>query len=384
MNKKNVIIIRNANSYDFGGGERFPVFLASELLKLGYEPLIVSRSPKLLVFARDNKVKAVNGWWWQRQNWSGKNALLFPVYIVWQLLLTVWYFVLFMRKKPDVIHIQSKDDFISATIAGKILGKRIVWTDHADLKHIFMNVHIWNKNPVGKLVYWTAKHADAITLVSESERELVRKNLAVNDPILEKLHIIYNGIVDVSSKYKSKHNSKTFTFCTVSRMVTYKGIKEMIDAFVKLSGEYPNIKLIMVGDGPEEEKFEGMAKKYKNIEFLGYQSDPLGYMGDSDVYLHATYHEGFSVSLIEASMMNCPIIATAVGGNLEIIQDHQTGLLVPFKDVDALYDAMKELYNDKRLHDKLAKNAREQYVKRFQFDQIVKDEFIPLYEGGKK
>jgi len=45
---------------------------------------------------------------------------------------------------------------------------------------------------------------------------------------------------------------------------------------------------------------------------------------------------------------------------------------------------MKTLYNDKKLRDKLAKNAREQYVKRFQFDQIVKDEFIPLYEGGKK
>jgi len=382
--KKHVIIIRNANSYDFGGGERFPVFLAVELVKLGYKPLVISRSPKLLAFANNNEIKTVRGWWWQRQNWSGRFALLFPIYFIWQIVLMIWYFILFIQKSPDVIHIQSKDDFISATIAGKLLGKKVIWTDHADLKHIFMNVQVWNKNPVGKLVYWAAKHADVITLVSESERVLVSKNLAVNDPVLKKLHIIYNGIADVSSKYKSEHNNKTFTFCTVSRMVTYKGIKEIIDAFVKLSSECPNIKLVMIGDGPEEEKFKRMVSEYKNIELLGYQSDPLGYIGKANVYLHATYHEGFSVSLIEASMMNCPIIATAVGGNLEIIKDRQTGLLVPVRDVEALYETMKTLYNDKKLRDKLAKNAREQYVKRFQFDQIVKDEFIPLYEGGKK
>jgi len=358
--------------------------MATELSKLGLGTLVISRSPKLIAFARNNGIGVIRGWWWSRQNWSGKFALLFPIYFLWQFVLTAWYIVIFIRKKPNVVHIQSKDDFISATIAGKILGKRIVWTDHADLKHIFMNVHVWNKNPVGKLVYWAAKYADAIALVSESERELVSKNLTVNDPVLNKLHIIYNGIADVSSKYKSECNDKAFTFCTVSRMVTYKGIKEMIDAFIKLSVDYPDVKLVMIGDGPEEEKFKKIASKHRNIEMLGYQSDPLQYIANSDVYLHATYHEGFSVSLVEAGMMSCPIIATAVGGNLEIIKDRQTGLLVPVRDVEALYEAMKTLYNDKKLRDKLAKNAREQYVKRFQFDQIIKDEFIPLYEGGKK
>lgn len=384
MNKKRILIIRNAKSYDFGGGERFPVFLAVELSKLDFEPLIISRSRKLLAFADSNNIETIHGWWWQRQNWSGKSALLFPVYLVWQLLLMIWYINLFVHNKPDIIHIQSKDDFIAATIAGKFLRKRVIWTDHADLKHVWRNIGIWYKNPVGKLVYLAAKFADVITVVSNSELRLVGNNLNKDNHIRKKMHVIYNGVEDVSSKYENNDHKGQFVFCTVSRLVTDKGIKEIIEAFNILSTEHPKLGLEIIGDGPEEEKFKKIAKDSKNINFRGYQKDPLEYIASSDVYLHATYHEGFSVSLVEASMMKVPIIATAVGGNLEIIHDNQTGLLAPVKDVNALYEAMKLLYKDDKLRQKLANNARIQYEKNFQFDQIVKEKFIPIYEGDNK
>ena len=70
--------------------------------------------------------------------------------------------------------------------------------------------------------------------------------------------------------------------------------------------------------------------------------------------------------------------------NVEIIKDYETGLLIPSKDTDALYRAMKLLYTDEKLRDKLAKNAREQYLEKFQFNKIVKEKFIPLYEGNRK
>jgi glycosyltransferase involved in cell wall biosynthesis len=79
-------------------------------------------------------------------------------------------------------------------------------------------------------------------------------------------------------------------------------------------------------------------------------------------------------------MMKKPIIATAVGGNLEIIHDHDTGLLVSPQDVESLYTAMKLLYEDATLRDQLASNARSQYEQRFVFDTIVKERFMTLYE----
>ena len=106
-------------------------------------------------------------------------------------------------------------------------------------------------------------------------------------------------------------------------------------------------------------------------------------MANADIFIHPTYHEGFSVALVEAGMMSLPIIATAVGGNVEIIENEETGLLVQPKSSDELLGAMKELYENKALREKLAKNTRAQYVAKFQFNTIVKESFIPLYGDEK-
>ena len=82
-------------------------------------------------------------------------------------------------------------------------------------------------------------------------------------------------------------------------------------------------------------------------------------------------------------MMSLPIIATNVGGNKEIITNNKTGLLVPVKDSDALYEAMLRIYKDKELSKTIGSGARLQFVKKFQFDQIVKKSFIPLYRGDE-
>jgi glycosyltransferase involved in cell wall biosynthesis len=80
-------------------------------------------------------------------------------------------------------------------------------------------------------------------------------------------------------------------------------------------------------------------------------------------------------------MLARPIIATAVGGNVEIIHDGETGLLVKAQDESDLRMAMERLYSDKKLRDTLGENARKQYEERFDFDHIVRESFIPLYKG---
>src|SRR5690606_31524984 len=141
----------NAYFHDFGGGERFPIELASVLQEGGYTPIVVTRSPKLLQLAQDRDIRVIRGWWWKFQGFSGKIAPLFPIYLAWQFLLTLWYASLILRFKPQILHPQSRDDFIAATVAGRILGKHVIWTDHADLKYIWQNHSVWYKNPVGKL-----------------------------------------------------------------------------------------------------------------------------------------------------------------------------------------------------------------------------------------
>jgi glycosyltransferase involved in cell wall biosynthesis len=103
-------------------------------------------------------------------------------------------------------------------------------------------------------------------------------------------------------------------------------------------------------------------------------------MNSLDVLLHPTYHESFSITLLEASMFGLPIITTDVGGNPEIIINNKTGLLVSPKDEISLFKAMEKLYKSKELRDTLGKNARKQYLDKFNFDDIVKKSYLKIYE----
>ena len=374
-----VILIRNAASYDFGGGERFPVFVAQILRNNNIEPIIISRNNTLLSFAKECNIDTLRGWWWHRQNWSGINALLFPVYLIWQLILFCYYTVIFLQLRPQAVHIQSKDDFIAGTYAAKLIGAKVVWTDHADLKHIWKNIGIPFKNPVGKLVYLAARTANTITLVSESEKSEISTHLPAHSLVRHKLQVVHNGTQDKLTEYPAD-KQPIFTFGVVGRLLVDKGINEVIEAFNKIHSLHPDTQLLLVGSGPHESKFKHKAKNNPAIFFTGHQTDPFAYMAKLDVFMQPTYHEGFSVSLVEATMMQLPIIATRVGGNGEIIKHQKTGLLVNAKDSNALADAMELLYSNTALANQLAMAARHQYEQKFIFDNIVKERFMPLYE----
>jgi len=375
-----VMIIRNAFVYDFGGGERFPVDLAVELRKLGFETTVVSRSRQLLSYAAAHDIPRIRGWWWRRQNWSGPSVLLFPVYLVWQLVLTLWYLQLIARVQPDTVHPQSKDDFIAATLAGRMLGKRVVWTDHADLKYVYQNHAVWYKNPVGKLVFAISRLAHAVTLVSQSEADLIGRALAPR-ALLAHYQVVYNGVTDtvVTPHKRAKDDRESFIFCATSRLVTAKGIGELLTAFQSLQAIHKDVRLWLVGDGPEAKTFQQHAGNVANIHFIGHQDKPLPYVAAADVFVHPSYHEGFSISLVEAAMLAKPIIACKVGGNPEIVVNNHTGLLVQPRDSQALFEAMQSLYENRSLAKQLAQNARKSYQASFQFDTIVAKQFVPLY-----
>ena len=376
---KPILIIRNAYSHDFGGGERFPVFLAQSLRKFNYKPIIVSRHPVLLEFAGKNGIVTRRGWWWSKQTWNGLHVALFPAYAIWQTALYLWYHHLFATTKPRVVHIQSKDDFIAATYAAAHLGIRVVWTDHADLKHIWKNIRMPFKNPLGKWVYRAAHHAEAITVVSNSELHEVTQYLPSVSPVRNKLMVIYNGCADVLDHYPVTSHAD-FIYVIASRLVVDKGVGEAIDAFTRLHTDHSDTRLIIAGDGPHRQRFHEQAAQIDAIEFIGHQNDPYQAISQGDVFLQPTYHEGFSVVLVEACMLARPIIATDVGGNSEIILNNKTGLLIPAKDAAALYKAMKRLYRNTKLCTQLAQTARTQYEGRFVFDTIVEEGFVPLYE----
>lgn len=370
---KRIALIRNSNYYDFGGAEIFPINL-SKILKNSYRPLVLSSNNHMLDAAKKFNLQIIKSPWWSFQNFSGPRILLIGLYVAWQMYLISWYFVFGARKKVDVFHPQSRDDFIAATLAAKLLGKKVVWTDHADLKHIYINHKKWYKNPVGKLVWLASKLADHIVLESYSEKKLIENQLGYK--LSAKYIVIHLGVVD-SYKLKDK-NSKKVVFVSTTRLVKDKGIAELIEAY-KLIGS-KNTRLTIYGDGPDSAIFKSQATNIVGIEMLGHVADINSALSQADILVHPTYHEGFGLSLVEAEMWGLPIIASNVGSIPEIVKNKVNGLLVPSKNIKELAKAMESLANNYDLRIEMGEASRKIYLDNFQFDKIVKEKFIPLYE----
>lgn len=378
MAQYDVILIRNAAPADFGGAERYVVFLAQELKQHGLKPIIFTHHSEITNFAETNLVNYQRTPWLKQQNWNGWRTLLLPFYGLFQIYLFFYYLRTFIKYRPQTIHVQSKDDFIAATYAGKLLGKTIIWGDHADLKHILKNTTKFGRNLAGKMVLGAAKKADKIVLNSHGDKEAIAESIPKDHWFWSKTTVIHNGAIDRINEYAKKPSEK-FKFILNCRLVTSKGVNEAIAAFKKISKRHTNIQLLIVGDGPEAAKFKQKAKSNPKIEFLGYQIDPLAFLTQADCFLQPTYHEGLSLSLVEACMLQKPIITTNVGGNPEVITNQKNGLLIPAKDIKALEEAMELIYQKPKLAEKLAKQARQTYLESFDFKQLVAKELIPLY-----
>lgn len=370
---KRVALIRNSYSYDVGGAEIFPVNLAKLLSPDDYEPFILSANRKTQKIASAAGFKAVHSPWWSFQNFSGLGVFLFPVYLLWVIVLTVWYFLFFLRNRIDVVHPQSRDDFIAATFAAKILHKKVVWTDHADLKYIYMNHKTWYKNPVGKLVYLASKLADHVTIISFSESKLIEESLGRKLPV--NYTVIYIGVAD---NYKpSKRKGDKLVLVSTSRLVKAKGIGELIEAFKLINNTHVVLKLY--GDGPDAAYFKSLASGVKNIEFLGHVDDVIQVLRNADVLVHPSYHEGFGLSLVEAEMCGLPIIACNVGSIPEIVKDGVSGILVQPRSTKDLAEAMSLLAKSPKLRTSMGQAGRQIFLDNFQFDKIVAEKFLPLY-----
>lgn len=374
MLMRRVALIRNSYSFDVGGAEIFPVNLARLFSTDEYESFILSANKKTRAIASAAGLKTARSPWWPFQNFSGPGIFLFPAYLLWMGVLTVWYLLFFIEHHIDIVHPQSRDDFVAATFAAKLLHKKVVWTDHADLKYVYMNHKMWYKNPVGKLVYLASKLANDVTIISYSEKRLIEKSLGKALP--HNYTVIYIGVVD---NYRpTKRRGDKLVFASTSRLVKAKGLVELIEAFKLV--ENPHAVLRLYGDGPDATYLKSLSAGVKNIEFLGHIDDVVQTLSSADILVHPSYHEGFGLSLVEAEMCGLPIIACNVGSIPEIVKDGVNGVLVKPRSVKDLTEAMSLLARNPELRTSMGQAGRQIFLGNFQLDKIVAEKFLPLYD----
>ena len=198
-------------------------------------------------------------------------------------------------------------------------------------------------------------------------------------------------IVQVSKGLEDEYGLKEkFVFCFVGRVVKDKGINELMSAFEKLSSEFENISLFIVGKmeselDPISSKSEEILENNKSIIHVGFQSDIRPYLVASDCFVLPTYREGFPNVVLQAASMELPSIVTDINGCNEIIHDSVNGLVVEPKNSDVLYDAMKKFMVDENLKVLLSTNVRDEIVEKYDrknFHQYLLDEYSEVIENA--
>lgn len=382
MNKGKVFLIRNVAPDKYGGGETYQIKLGLMLKKNGFSPLILTSSEGLIEEAKKDDIDTIRTPYINRQNWSGWRNILSPVYFIEIMKLRKWYRQVFDKYKPEVINIQSRDDWIAATVVAKKMGIKVLWTDHMDFRSwVLTNVNMRYRNWIGKWILKCAKKADKIIMISDFERKSFEK--IVKPRKYKNLVTIRNGVKDEFNRYKSVEYKKN-SICYVGRIVEYKGIREMVEAFDVAGKKYPDAELNIYGDGEDFEKYRKMASNNKRIFFHGRTDEPLKALAENEVFVLPSYREGLSLSLLDAAMMGKKIIASDVDGNPEVVKDGETGLLVPAKNVKKLAEAMTYMLENKKEADEMAKIARKYYEENFDFEKIFKEKMLPLYNIEKE
>ena len=168
-----------------------------------------------------------------------------------------------------------------------------------------------------------------------------------------------------------------FTFVFIGRLVRDKGINELVEAFERLNKEYPNTRLLLVGrQEPELDplKPETIAKidNDKNIEAVGQQSDVRPWLAASNAFVFPSYREGFPNVVIEAGAMGLPSIVTDINGSREIIIEGKNGTIIPPRDADALYMALKSFLGHPDKCTQMASNGRPLVTSRYEQSYVRK------------
>lgn len=283
------------------------------------------------------------------------------------------------KEKIDIIHCHNYAPLLfSVLVKIALLGRvKIVYTEHNQIYSIAPRHY--------KIFRYLLKFTDEIVTVSE---DLQKYFMA--EKLGKKSTVIWNGIPEPQVNKEEvrrlgalyRKNENDFLVGTAVVMSEQKGLKYLVEAARKVVREVPQIKFLLIGDGPKRKELEQQVAEYglsENIIFPGYQKEIHNHLKTLDIFVLSSLWEGFSIALLEALALELPIVATDVGGNSEIVNNNVTGMLVPSKDPPALKKALLTLYGDQNLRQTFARNGREHFVKNCTVLTMV-EKYHRLYE----
>jgi hypothetical protein len=171
----------------------------------------------------------------------------------------------------------------------------------------------------------------------------------------------------------------------VSNFRPVKRVSDLVYAMAIVTKEEPNAKLTLVGDGPDRHSVEKLIDHlgmHGSVKLTGFRSDIPNLMRCSDIGVLCSETESAPLTLLEGMSTGLPMVATKVGGVLEIIDEDKNGLLIPPKHPEELAQAILRLYRDPKLRKRLGERARKTILERYTAEKVV-NQYKETFESVK-
>ncbi len=309
----------------------------------------------------------------------------------------------FKKEKPAVVHTHTPKAGIVGMMAAKMAGVPVRLHTVAGMP--LMETSGTKRKVLEQVERLTYRLATKVYPNSKGLKKII---LDHNFSKPEKLKVLGEGSSNgIDTQYFNSENfseekkkeikqslgipGKDMVFIFVGRLVRDKGINELVQSFRTLALEEGNITLLLVGpfeqelDPITEENLEEI-KNHPKIITTGYQVDVRPYFAISDILAFPSYREGFPNVVMQAGAMELPSIVTDINGCNEIIREEINGLIIPAKDQQALFEAMKKLATNTDLRKQLAVNSRsiitEKYERQTFWKLLLEEYRVQMREAG--
>ncbi len=279
--------------------------------------------------------------------------------------------------KLDVLHVHyAIPHALSAFLAREMLAPqqlKIVCTLHGT------DITLVGADPSYQpLVHFLLEECDAVTAVSRWLAETMKYSFELE----KETAIIYNFIDTDEYIRHAGASSETPTIVHVSNFREVKRAPDAIDVFRRVRDKI-NARLIMVGDGPDRAKAEDRAEALgvaQDVSFVGMAEKVVGILSGADVFLLPSEMESFGLAALEAMACETPVVATDVGGLPEVVEDGESGFLLPLGDVDSMAARTIEILSDPALRARMGKRGRAIAEQKFS-PQAALNAYMDVYES---
>lgn len=289
---------------------------------------------------------------------------------------------LIRRMRPDIVHTHMAKAGTTARLAARLAQVPIVvHTYHGHVFHSYFG-------PVKTAVFLNIERllaglTDRIIAVGEGQREEIA-GFGVAPP--RKLVPIPLGLPIEVMLTADDHRGQlraelgvgpeTALVGIVARLVPIKAHEYFLQAAARVAGERDRVDFVIVGDGERRDELETMARDLglaHRLHFLGWRREMRPVYADLDVVVLSSLNEGSPVAVIEALAAARAVVATRVGGVAEVVDDEQTGILVPARDAEALARGITRFLEDPEWATVVGRRGRSSVYPRYSIERLVRD-----------